>query len=405
MGVQVPPPVHNNKGSKTSSLCCYIPSEMGKGKIAFITSAHSPYDDRIYYHLADTLSSEYEVMIISSMEEIVINDRISIQSFDGNSLSKKEKVHSFVKYLKSFNPTIIIAAEPLPVIAAHQYKTSNNKHVRILYDVTEWYPSNRNIEYERGVNKIFVFVKMLLLNWYASFRCDGFIFGEYYKSLPYRAIFPFKKWKVISYYIDLKYIAYKEKITINNTLCLCYSGRISAEKGIDNFIAVVGVIKKLKPELKIKLKIIGWFYNKQDQNRYNEQLKRLEGVEIEFLGRKDFKDLSLSLQEADIFFDLREPTFENDYSLPIKLFYYAACGRPVMYSDIKAIRKSVSDINQFGFLVTPSDAEKIARLVIDYVSKPMLYKQHCLAARKLAEQKYNWQAIDTHLAPFVNSFH
>ena len=131
----------------------------------------------------------------------------------------------------------------------------------------------------------------------------------------------------------------------------------------------------------------------------------MEGVEIEFLGRKDFKDLSLSLQEADIFFDLRELTFENNYSLPIKLFYYAACGRPVIYSDIKAIRKSVADINQFGFLVTPSDAEKIARLVIDYVSKPMLYKQHCLAARKLAEQKYNWQAIDTHLAPFVNSFH
>jgi glycosyltransferase involved in cell wall biosynthesis len=377
---------------------------MIKEKIAFVTSAHSPYDDRIFYHLADSLSSQYEVLVVSSYSEVTMqSSNIRVESFNVGA-SKEKKIQTFANRLMEFLPAIVIASEPLPVLAANKYKQKSSKKVKIIYDITEWYPMLRNVEGLKGANTISTLVKMFLLNVYASFLCDGFIFGEYYKRLPYRVLFPFKKWKIISYYTNLKYISYVHKPIVSNSICLCYTGRISAEKGINNFIDAVNVLKNTNPQLQIKLKIIGWFNWQKDEIDFKNQLEKLHGVETVFFPKQDFVLFSKILQEVDIFFDLREASFENNYSLPIKLFYYAASGRPVIYSNLQSIKREVKEMNEFGFLVNPNDAGSIAQLILQYHQNPQLFNQHSLRARQLAEQKYNWQAIEASFLHYVSSF-
>lgn len=107
------------------------------------------------------------------------------------------------------------------------------------------------------------------------------------------------------------------------------------------------------------------------------------------------------IADTDIFLDLRSADFENRHSLPIKLFYYAALGRPVIFSDLKAIKKEVK-VDTFGFLVHPGSKEQIGKLILLYLNNHDLYYEHCLNARNLVETKYNWKKIEPALLEFIN---
>ena len=159
---------------------------MGISTVAFLTSSHSPFDDRIFYHQAKSLAKNFKVVIISSTENILETfGNISIVSVNHQSSDKKRKIEFFRQTLTQFNPELIICSEPLTILAALKYKKEFQQKVKIVYDITEWYPSKKNLEGLSGFQKFSVFFKLLFANIYVSARCDGFVFGEHYKSLPY----------------------------------------------------------------------------------------------------------------------------------------------------------------------------------------------------------------------------
>ncbi len=377
---------------------------MGIRTVAFLTSSHSPFDDRIFYHQAKSLAKTFNVVIISGTETSSATiGNISIVSDNNHGLNRKKKIEFFKQTLKQFNPELIICSEPLPIIAALQYKKAVHQKVKIIYDITEWYPSKKNLEGLTAFQRILTFIKLLFVNLYTSSRCDGFIFGEHYKSLPYRFLFGYKKWSLVSYYPDLKYINYQESELNPEKICLGYTGKISEEKGIRNFFAMATALKRKRPEIKVKLKIIGWCLDSTERNRFEKLCREAENIEIEILDKQDFETFSEQLHDVDIFFDLRKLDFENNHCLAIKVFYYAACGKPVMYSEIKAIKREI-DVNKFGCFVDPTDSERIADRIINYIEHPDLYRQHSQVARKLAEEKYNWGTIEARLVDYITNF-
>ena len=161
--------------------------------IAFLTSGHFPYDDRIYYHMAITLAgSGHNVLIISSKADTIDKDgNISINSFNGENLSKREKITAFRERLEAFNPDISICSEPLPIIAAKQYRKRAGKKIKIIYDITEWYPAARFLKEYHPMVRWFGFLKLMFLNVYACLSVDAFIFGEWYKSQTIQIYLPF----------------------------------------------------------------------------------------------------------------------------------------------------------------------------------------------------------------------
>jgi len=377
---------------------------MGIRTVAFLTSTHSPFDDRIFYHQAKSLAKTFKVVIISSTEtKSATVENISIVSDSLHGSVKKKKIEFFKQSLKQFNPELIICSEPLPIIAALKYRKEFQQKSKIIYDVTEWYPSKKNLEGLPLHKQVFTFLKLLIINLYASSRCDGFIFGEHYKSLPYRFLFGYKKWEMVSYYPDLKYINYQESKLNPDKICLGYTGKISEEKGIRNFFAVATALKRKSPETAVKLKIIGWCLNETEKNTFDKLCREAENIEIEILEKQDFETFSDQLHDIDILFDLRKLDFENNHCLAIKVFYYAACGKPVIYSGIKAIKREI-DVNKFGYFVDPTDFEMISDYIINYIENPDLYQQHSRVARKLAVEKYHWGIIEPQFVEFISKF-
>lgn len=373
--------------------------------ISFLTSAHGPYDDRIYYHMAQSLVSDNQsVEIVSSrLERADFKDGIKLNCFSGDNLKKRNKIKQFVVRLEVFKPDIIICSEPLTILAAHNYSATQKRKVQIIYDVTEWYPSKKNLVGRTLPVQCFLFVQLLFFNLLVSRFTDSFIFGEWFKSRPYRILYPSRSYIFIPYFPRLTYIPYCRPEPESRKLRLSYSGKISREKGFGNFMNVIRKLSESDKKLNIEVTITGWFDNNRDKQEYEGQLKSDKPeITIHTFDKQDFQTYLNIVKNTDIFLDLRSDDIENQHCLPVKLFYYAAFGRPVIFTCLRAIKKEV-ETEKFGFLVKPDDSDKIAELISAYLANDGLYFQHCNNARTLAEKKYNWEKIEPGFINFITS--
>jgi len=373
-------------------------------KISFLTTGHNPLDDRIFYHLSRTFADHgWSVEIISSKSDLHTNiDGISLNCFSDTGIKKKEKIRILIDKLNKFNPDLVICSEPLPILAARQFSKKRRKKIRIIYDITEWYPSKKNLENTPLFLRWFIFIKLIIFNILASSMADAFIFGEWYKSRPYRILFPFKPYIFIPYYPDSKYIPAIQPELQKNKLRLSYSGKISLEKGFGNFINVVKRLANKNTDLRIEVKIIGWYNSRKDRSECEYLMTFPQtNISVTLYEKQPFQDFINLISDSDIFIDLRKKDFENERCLPIRIFYYAALGRPVIITDLKSVRREV-ELDKFGFAADPTDEIKIARFITNYLGNRELYLKHCGEARLLFENKYNWSSIKNRLTDFVN---
>lgn len=355
-------------------------------KILFLTSAHASNDDRIYYLQAKTLSENHEIKIFSTFGgESLAKGNLILEYNKTHYSSRKEKISAFYNQCIAYNPDVIICSEPLPILGAHRF-VKQKKSCRLLYDITEFYPSKKNLSHFSIFKKLFLAAGMVWLNRKAAGLVDGFIFGEHYKSLYYRANFKNKPFIHLPYYQDLKF--FPDFSIAPNKLTFGYTGKFSEEKGIIRFAFFLKFFKEKNPDTFFSVKLIGWFENEMVRNQF---LSLTDGIEIEFIENLPFESYCKSLSDISIFFDLRDVDAENNLCLPIKLFTYAAIGRPMIYSPIQAIQYAHPD-QDFIKLCKNEDFSCMNETVLDWISSEDLYAGLCKQSRNFAE-KHQWDAI------------
>lgn len=369
-------------------------------KVLFLTTSHSYNDDRIFYHQAKALRDNgYEVKICSLYADYKgIIDGIEIESYAVLEENIEKKTETFRRVCEAFQPDSIICSEPLAVVAAKNFV--KEKKISCIYDITEWYPSISMLENYKFPMRIFQAVKFFLIQLYAGLLSTHFIFGETTKRFPLAYFFWFKKQMILPYYPDPKYIKESIKEPVSGEITLCYTGQISKEKGIGNFFEAVDKVRQKVPALKISILIVGSSPRESDKAYFSELLEKYSFTDIEIRKPASFEKFTEAFAEADLCFDLREINFENNHSLPIKLFYFMGAGKPVIYSDLKGIREHMGTLS-FGYLVNPQDVEEVSELIINYAENHELYRTHALNARKEFKEKYNWGTIRNSFVDFV----
>ena len=374
-----------------------------KKKVSIVTSGHPYYDERIFYKFARSLNKNgYEVSIICSTVESemdIVKDEIHIIGFDGSNLKKSEKVNKFEEHLSSIKPDVIICCEPLPILAANKIRTER-KNVRIIYDITEWYPHQNMLKNLGAIERIINSVYLFSFNIYAASLCDHLIIGEKSKAIPYRIFLPFIKKIIIGYYPPTEYFKYSPPPYDNKSFTICYVGIINKQRGIFSFLEVLKSLKSLNPKLNFVAKVIGEFENEFVKNKVFEFIISNKVMNVEFQGWVSYDKLSDHLKNVDIYLDLREKNIVYDHSFPIKIFEFMACGKPVIYSATKSLLK-FKEINEFGFLVDPKKIELVCKRLSLYVENQSLLQIHSKAARALFEKKYNWESIENLLLDAV----
>ncbi|MDR2843878.1 MAG: hypothetical protein LBV57_04440, partial [Candidatus Symbiothrix sp.] len=150
-------------------------------KIAFVLTVHLPDDERVWFQESSSLQKAgHEIFVVSSR-----TTQTSLPHsfcFDDTGMPKKELIATLASSLMVFSPDVIICDNPMAILAAQQFKRQKNKKAHIVYDVTEWYPSQKNLKNLPLFKKIIKAGLLTAFSYYAAWFLDGFIFGEYYKA-------------------------------------------------------------------------------------------------------------------------------------------------------------------------------------------------------------------------------
>ncbi|MDR0832903.1 MAG: glycosyltransferase [Candidatus Symbiothrix sp.] len=336
-------------------------------KVAFVLSVHLSDDERVWYQEAKSLSD-------AGCEVFVVTEDWKAQLLD-------------------IQPNVLICDHPGAIILAYQYKRHTTQPVRIIYDVTEWYPSKKYLRGASFLKTRLKFIALIAIVYCIAWLVDGFIFGEYYKARPFRCLFPWKKYVYLSYYADPQQITTYPFRDISKQCVLLYAGTLTKEKGFDRVIHVAQTAAIRFSDTRFTLRILS-----KEEREIESNLPNLEVQVLPFL---PFPDFCAEIGKADIFLDLRSNDIENTHCLPIKLFYYMAAQRPVIYSNLRAIKKEVPEITQAGLLVNPNDINTIVSQIGRYIHDKTEYQRAGQLARQLTEAKYNWARIAPTFVQFI----
>lgn len=359
--------------------------------VVFVQTVHAADDERVWYHQVASLRKwDCRVTVVAPFATHVSDSDVILYS--PQDFSRVQLMRHLSAILSQLHPDVVVCDTPMAICSAKIYCRKHKASCRVLYDVTEWYPSKKNL---RGLAGLRRFFKRFVLNVFNSCMCrysDGFIFGEIDKALPIQKRFHKKEYVFISYYPDLQYIQMVDPSVPSQELRLFYSGNLTAEKGFPRVVEVAKRLAVKNPAQRIVLNVVS-------NDEFECELP--ENMTLNLMPFLPFRQFCEVAAQNDLFLDLRDDDEENTRCLPIKLFYYMAMGRPVIYSNLSAIRKGCPEIDKFGMLVSPDDVDAVVDRVVEYLHDGDMYLRHCSQARELSEQKYNWKAIEGDFVRFI----
>lgn len=335
-------------------------------KIAFLQTAHAAHDERVWENQRASL--------------VAAGDTVEVLSTMGNN-RPADKCRTIRHFLQHSLPEIVICDTPFAVVEARLCS-----HATVVWDVTEWYPSKKDLRASGLAYHVLKFIKKLFFR-LAKRMAHAFIFGETDKQAPF---LPTRKPNLmLPYYPRLEYVDFQPEPPLVEP-CLLYAGPLTEDKGWPDVLKAFRLLQQEIPG--IRLDVITAQSN--DAPSYPG---------IRYLPPMPFADFCNALSRYHVMLDLRRIDEENTRCLPIKIFYYMAAGRPVVYSQLGAIRKGIPEIDECARLVQPDDVQSVAAAVRNYLEDSALYHKHAARARQLALEKYNWQQLETSFTQFIHA--
>jgi glycosyltransferase involved in cell wall biosynthesis len=370
--------------------------------IVIVTSGHKPLDERIFYKLGLSLKKyEHDVAIICSTENIeTVIDGINIKGFEGNALTKKDKIKRLFNALASFSPSLIICCEPLTILAAYKYKKWKSKGVKIISDITEYYPHQNMLNKYSGIVRIIQYLRLSFFNAYVSNLADYLFIGEENKAKKYNIIAPTRKKSIIGYYPPQKFFKYLPPCYDGKHFTLCYAGSMTEASGFVRYLNLVKIAAERFTDKIFIAKIIG-----PKQNNFADiigVISTIKNIRVVHHDWVSYPDFSSEFNDVDLCVDLRDKNYVFNRSLPIKVFDYLACGKPFIFSNLASF-KGFKDVKNAGLLVEPDDLESALQRISLYLNNAERLKEDSLAANRLFKDKYNWEAIEIKIVEVINS--
>ncbi len=368
--------------------------------IAIVTTGHSPFDERIFYKFAVSLQiAGYNVSVISSGQETnTESEGIKVRGFDGTSLSKKDKVEKLLSEIAASNPALVICCEPLAITAAYRYKKQSNNPVKIIYDITEYYPHQNTLNLYEGFSRKVQYAKLSLFNAYVSNLADYLFIGEEGKVKLYDTTAPFRKKAIIGYYAPKRYFHYYPPAYDGRNFTLCYAGRNAESGGFRRYTSLLKTAAQRFPGIIFTAKVIGM----EPEDGGDMGLESLSNVKTIYTGRTDYINYPSKFEGTDICIDLRDKNIIHSRSLPIKVFDYIACGKPFIFSNLDSF-KGYDDLRTAGLMTDPDDIESSIIRISGYLNNPEKLKEDSLTAYKLFEEKYNWEIVEKKMLRIIDS--
>ena len=114
---------------------------------------------------------------------------------------------------------------------------------------------------------------------------------------------------------------------------------------------------------------------------------------VEFSGGLSGPELIRAYQNADLFI---LPSTNSNEAFGLVLIEAMACGVPVIASDLPGVRRVFND-HEHGLLIKPNSPEDLKKKLEFIFKNEELRRVMSLAARRLAEEKYDLKIMSAKL--------
>jgi glycosyltransferase involved in cell wall biosynthesis len=167
---------------------------------------------------------------------------------------------------------------------------------------------------------------------------------------------------------------------------VAYAGHLYPWKGVDVLIEALALV----PPESLRGRIIGGHAAEPDLGRLRAKADQLGlAGRVEFTGFQPPPAVAASLRAADVLvLPNRGTAVSARYTSPLKLFEYLAAGRPIVASDLPALREVLRD-NENARLVPPDDPRALADALLAVSRDPALAVRLARGAFDTAAE-YSW---------------
>jgi glycosyltransferase involved in cell wall biosynthesis len=165
---------------------------------------------------------------------------------------------------------------------------------------------------------------------------------------------------------------------------LLFVGRFTANKGVSDLVAGMGIISREMPDARLAL--VGFGPEEETIRKVVTEV----GLEsrIEFLGRLSRAEIPECMASADL---LVLPSIKVE-GLGVVLLEALASGTAVVGTDVGGIPDIVRD-GETGLLCRSQDPENLAATCLQMLRNEGLRRRTTENGRRLVEQQYSWQEI------------
>lgn len=195
--------------------------------------------------------------------------------------------------------------------------------------------------------------------------------------------------------VDINTFAVQPRPPSQDGFSCVYAGRMIGIKGLQTLKEAFEVLKTRAPQVRLKL------YGSPDPanpGSWSERDLRLwaESDNVAYEGR------AVDMVPVWAAADMAVQASYGGEGVPKSLLEAAACGRPLVATDVPGCREIVKDhVN--GFLVPPCDAQALADAIARLANEPELCAEMGAESRKMAEQDFSAEAVRTQTAAFYRA--
>jgi glycosyltransferase involved in cell wall biosynthesis len=291
--------------------------------------------------------------------------------------------------IHEFKPDIIICREMIPMLSCH--KAAKKEGIPIILDMAEHYPAAMREWKKYTLNPISRFLVHTLplpdvVESHAVKYADAIItvcqeqnqrlHNQY--AYPKEAIFIVHNTPEKATFLDVKPLCNIPPITFG------HHGYFTLERNLANLVLGFDIAAKQLPTIRLLLAGIGETFDEISQLTMSVSSKD----KIQLTGAYAAKDLSDLYNRTDIgILPYAEQEFRQ-YTLPNKAFDYMACGKPIISSGLKPMKRLLDETGAgiYGPCTSPED---ISAMIIRIMNEDI--QMMSASGHKAFLTKYHWE--------------
>jgi len=360
-------------------------------KICVMTSAHPPFDVRIFHKECKSLAAAgYEVVLIVPHRESVVNDGVRLRATPPRVGRLQRMTRGVLDVLVAAieeNADLYHFHDPELIPAGIVLRLLGRK---VIYDIHENLPETLSYKpYLPSSLRRPGFVRMVaMLEQMASRFFSGLITTTSFLSERFA---PWsRKIALVRNYPLLDEFTFAASLETRNTSFIYVGSRLTEGRGMLQLVEAIGLVPATASA---RLQLAGTF----DPPELQQRLQAMPGWQctevLGYLGRSQVAEV---LSHALAGLALLQPEPNNVQGLSTKLYEYMASGLPVIASDFPSFRAVVEEA-RCGLVVDPLNVQAIADAMMYLLENPAEARAMGERGRSAVLHKFNWTAEQRNL--------